>query len=272
MTRKRVSKPIRPIYDSDLASLFDLVVYDELEAEPDDDERGFIDWVFRKVARRQVRDILDAGCGTGRFLIPLVRDGYRVTGLDRGVGMIRETRRRLKSHGLKAPLLQKNVAALDADRAFDAIIGMDSILCYILETDRVLNVLRRFRRALRPGGVVVLNNANVLARLQEGLNSDVQVSRGPGVTVRHRENNWYDPLHSVFHIRIEGSVTRGKIRRDFQHHEIVRVFTPEEMKTYLTMAGFEAPAVYPTFDPENMDDVEEEYLTYVALRPGGSRR
>lgn len=269
MPVKKKPAPVRPIYDNDFATLFDLIVYDETETEADDEERGFLDFVFQKTARRPVRDVLDAGCGTGRFAIPLSRDGFNVTALDLGAGMVRECRRRLKAHGLDAAVLQKDVAALEFDRAFDAVIGMDSIICYIHETATVLDVLRRFRRALRPGGVVVLNNVNVIARIQQGLNTDIQTSRAPGVVVRHRENNWYDPLRSLYHIRIRGTVARGRGKEEFDHEEIVRVFTPEEMKTYLTMAGFERVAVYPTFDPENFDDVEEEYLTFVAARPGG---
>ncbi len=266
MTSPKPPRRVRPIYEQDLASLFDLIVYGVTEAEAYDEELAFLDWVFKNKAQRPIRDVLDAGCGTGRFLIPMLRQGYRVTGLDRGQGVLAECRRRLRGHGLRAPLLRRNIQNLAFDRRFDAIIGMDSIICYVLDTARIVETLRRMRRALRRGGVVVLNNANVLARIQEGLNRDPQVSRHKGITVRHRETNFYDPLHSLYHIRVRGTVKRNGPKKSFEHEETIRVMTPEEMKAYLREAGFDDIAVFPTFDPENFTDVEEEYLTYVAVR------
>src|SRR4051812_21772048 len=43
---------------------------------------------YRTLADERGGPILDLGCGTGRLLIPLVRDGHVVVGLDRSAAML----------------------------------------------------------------------------------------------------------------------------------------------------------------------------------------
>ena len=44
-------------------------------------------------------DILEIGCGTGRFVSSLSKRGYRLTGIDVSEGMLREARQRLAAEG-----------------------------------------------------------------------------------------------------------------------------------------------------------------------------
>ena len=63
--------------------------------------------------------ILDAGCGTGRFLIPLAGTGARLVGMDTSVPMLLSARERIRG----ADYLQANVMALPfSDDVFDLAI------------------------------------------------------------------------------------------------------------------------------------------------------
>src|SRR3990167_5749534 len=50
---------------------------------------------FFREHRDKIRDILDIGCGSGRYLIPMVQDGKQVTGLDISDEMIVEAQTHL---------------------------------------------------------------------------------------------------------------------------------------------------------------------------------
>ncbi len=257
-------------YAGSLAPLFDLIVYETAEAEADADELAFLGWAFRKVARRKVEEVLDAGCGMGRFVVPLARRGYRVTGLDRGAGAIAECRRRLKRNGLCARLLRRDIETVRFDSGFDAVIGMDSVICYIHDPDRIVDTLGRFLRALRPGGVVVLSNWNVLAQVRRPSRPRRETVELDGLRVVHTFRNRFNPVRRLFHIHVSGEAWRGRRCRRFDHHETVRAVGVREMKTWLRCAGFEKIEAYPDFDRADRVHSDADFLTYVARRPLGA--
>src|SRR3954471_10025243 len=53
--------------------------------------------------------VLDATCGTGRHLVPLVRRGLSVTGNDYNPHMITQVRRALAAHGRTATLTEADL-------------------------------------------------------------------------------------------------------------------------------------------------------------------
>ncbi len=48
-----------------------------------------------------VQQVLDAGCGAGRHLVPLAAAGFQVLGVDREWGVLRDLRRRPGRQGLQ---------------------------------------------------------------------------------------------------------------------------------------------------------------------------
>ena len=80
-----------------------------------------------EVCRRPVQDVLDVGCGTGKHLIPLVRDGLRLTGVDYSEAMVRECRRKLDRRGLDAELRAESLLELDVTLA-PVKVGRDQLV------------------------------------------------------------------------------------------------------------------------------------------------
>lgn len=60
--------------------------------------RRFVASILREVAATRATRFLELGIGTGRFALPLIQRGYRVTGIDISAKMLRRCRR--KFHGI----------------------------------------------------------------------------------------------------------------------------------------------------------------------------
>jgi SAM-dependent methyltransferase len=109
------------------------------------------------------RDVLDIGCGIGRFERALADRVASVTGIDVSGVMIEEARRRCRGLA-KVRLLQtsgEDLAAF-ADASFDAVIAVDSFPYLYQAGGQALAVAmaRECGRVLRPGGdLLVLNLA-----------------------------------------------------------------------------------------------------------------
>ncbi len=92
------------------------------------------------------RPILEAGVGTGRIAVPLLRRGARLIGVDLSAEMMR----RLHAKFETAPLAQADISRLPFPDATFGLILTAHVL-HLVGPWR--EALREFRRALAPGGV-----------------------------------------------------------------------------------------------------------------------
>jgi ubiquinone/menaquinone biosynthesis C-methylase UbiE len=104
-------------------------------------------------------EVLDCPTGFGRHALVLVDEGYRVTALDRSETLLAEARRR-QGDAEWPRLVRGDYRELPFDDAsFDAIFNLFSSLGY-LERDGDVDVLRGFRRVLRPGAALIVETAH----------------------------------------------------------------------------------------------------------------
>jgi ubiquinone/menaquinone biosynthesis C-methylase UbiE len=145
-------------------------VYQQIAAEYDEripgmgpTDEGFTasehEFVLSKIAAG--RRVLDMGCGTGRFTVPMAEAGAVVTGLDLSRAMLDVTQGKLAEQGLVADLYEGDMAALPfEDDSFDVVTSMLALM-HIPLADRG-RVFAEAARVLRPGGRLVICVKNSL--------------------------------------------------------------------------------------------------------------
>lgn len=113
-------------------------------------------WELGLVNLAGVHQALDAGCGTGVFLLPLAwrlaSQGGSVIGLDIAEGTLGEARAHVSAEGLPVTCVIGDVEALPFDDgSFDLALA-NYMLYHVPELDHALGELRR---VLRPGGTLL---------------------------------------------------------------------------------------------------------------------
>ena len=100
--------------------------------------------------------VLDLGCGTGRVLMPLLRAGADIDGVDVSADMIRLAQEAVLREGLATGLFVQTMHELSLPRRYRTIYILGS---FGLGGDRAndLDCLRRCRDQLEPGGALVFN-------------------------------------------------------------------------------------------------------------------
>jgi SAM-dependent methyltransferase len=101
--------------------------------------------------------ILLIGCGTGRDLIALLRQGHRVEGLDLAPGALQTCRQMLDRLGLAAELHVGDVEQVAIPGPFDAFVFSWFCYGYVPGSRGRIDVLRKLGTALRPGGRIILS-------------------------------------------------------------------------------------------------------------------
>ena len=104
--------------------------------------------------------VLDLCCGAGRHAIPLARRGCRVTGLDINPDLLAAARKATRRRGVRVELVCGDARRLKFDRAFDAVVNLFTSFGYFATEAEDLAVLRGARRALAPGGALLMDLLN----------------------------------------------------------------------------------------------------------------
>lgn len=106
----------------------------------------------------QNKDVLEIGCGVGRWTQELAANGNRVTAIDLSPTMIDETHERLTGSGLKADLQVADVATFESEHRFDAVVSV-TVIQHVTDEQEFRRVFENFAKQLRPDGRVILLEA-----------------------------------------------------------------------------------------------------------------
>jgi SAM-dependent methyltransferase len=220
-------------------------------------------------ARRFGGPVLELACGTGRLLVPLLRAGFEVTGVDSSAAMLERARTRLVDEHLEATLVQQRVESLHLDGRFrTVIIGLDSFGLLIRRDDQ-LAALRAARAHTSHDGRLVLDVANGNLRgsneAAEELIHDLTMpdpETGRPITkfvLRHpRPSEQVDELMFFYDEQDE----RGYLRRSMVELKL-RWFTRFELELLLQSAGWHVDEIYGDYALNDFG-VESDRLIAVA--------
>ncbi|HEX2924418.1 MAG TPA: class I SAM-dependent methyltransferase [Chloroflexota bacterium] len=113
-------------------------------------------------ARSSSGPILDAGCGTGRVLLALAREGHTVAGVDSSAGMLDVARERVAAEGLggQVTLTQADLRTMRLDVSFGmALVALSSFQHLVGMADQ-RRALERLSAHLQTGGLLVMDVIN----------------------------------------------------------------------------------------------------------------
>jgi len=126
---------------------------------------GFIHLTQRLALDRWLRvapdtEVLDIGCGVGRWSRRLARRGARVTGVDLSPTMLTEASRRAREEGIgeRCRFLQADVAEINLGQRFPLILAV-TVFQHVMEPGSFHEAVSRLAVHLAPEGKVVLLEA-----------------------------------------------------------------------------------------------------------------
>lgn len=128
-----------------------------------DADKGYADepevaWYASRLPR-DAGPVLEVMCGSGRLLVPLVRAGFHVHGVDDSAAMLAACEARLASEALASPLFRQDAAALNLPCRYGAAIIAASSLQLLVDPSAMRCALERLRAHLVPPGLLLLDLA-----------------------------------------------------------------------------------------------------------------
>lgn len=176
--------------------------------------------------------VLDVPCGDGRMTIGLAAAGSVVTGIDIAAEEVELARRSAARAGVDARFVVGDLRALPDVGRFDAVVSWGNSFGYLAPDDTVRS-LAGMRRAVRPGGRLLLESATVAESLLLGGIRPVAEHAFGGV--RMTSTNHYNAAESRLESEYVFEDGDGNVERSRAAHH---VHTVAEVGRLLRGAGF----------------------------------
>jgi SAM-dependent methyltransferase len=179
--------------------------------------------------------VLDLCCGAGRHLLPMREAGLQAMGLDLSQTL-------LAFGGLGGVAVRADAIRIPfADALFDVVTNLFSSFGYFPDDASHHAVLADVARVLEPGGRLIIDHMNAEVTVRE-LQPESHETRD-GLSLHQRRR--YDAGSKRVVKEVEYQAKGQEPRR---WHESVRLFTPKELDTFLTNAGFQVTARFGDLD------------------------
>ena len=182
-----------------------------------------------------VQTVLDLACGTGTIACLLAEKGYTVTATDGSAEML--TQAMQKAWDLENPplFLHQTMPRLRLTEPVDAAISTVDSLNYLTREKDIRETFCRVFRWLKPGGQFIfdVNSPYKLRRMDGQMYMDeTEESFCVWRTFFSEKKQICTYQVDLFSLREDGAW-----EREFEEHR-ERAWTEEELRTYLTDAGF----------------------------------
>lgn len=246
----------------------------------DDFRSHELDYYLDAVARLG-GPVLDAGCGTGRVMVPLLDAGFEVHGCDQSADMVAVCSDKATAAGHDPRLLVQALHELDLGRRYRTILVV-GVFGLGSTPDRDVEALRRLHGHLEPGGTLLLDlevpwsdpdswacwTAAGRETLPAPWPAEPRRRVAPTGAVYTLANRIYacDPIGQLltYETRIERS-RDGELEAREQRRLDVMLYVPAEVRLMLQAAGFsdiEVHGEHERRDPVSADD----FVVFVAHR------
>lgn len=104
--------------------------------------------------------VLDIGCGTGRFLIPLAERGWDATGVDSSADMLEVLHRKATKRKISVHTEMIDFKDFKTSKKFELALAFYSMI-YIYKDDGIIDFFQQVRSMLQPGGIFLVNFFNL---------------------------------------------------------------------------------------------------------------
>ncbi len=217
--------------------------------------------MYTGFAARTGGPILELGCGTGRLLIPLAKEGYDVTGVDISTEMLKIAREKAAKASVqeKVELIEGDVRTFSTTKEYPLALSAVSSFMALDSLEKQIAGLENVRKAMRPGGLLILDlfnpNPSVLLEGDGRVNfvgewelEDGSVVQEFSIRTTHASSQIHEITYLYDVLKPDGSIDRHRTQVRLKY-----IGEPEG-RLLLERTGYKVEAVYGSYELDPFDD------------------
>lgn len=209
---------------------------------------------YRRLIARVGGPVLEAMCGSGRFLVPLLKDGTDVDGVDASPEMLAACNKRCAREKLSPAVYQQFLHQLDLPRRYRLILVTAGSFSLISDPLEAAQSLKGLFACLEPGGEILIEgctpqNRPGIERFQDGGRwSGRWVTRPDGARIVFSDLSTFDAERDVVESIMKYELFDGSrlLMTEAEYMEL-KLYDAEDLLALVSSAGFvDAKALSPT--------------------------
>ena len=110
---------------------------------------------YQNVVEDAKGPVLELACGTGRLLVPFLKEGVQIDGVDASEEMLEICKKKIEADGLKSNLYLQDIAELKLPKNYKAIFISGGSFQLVADFERAFNTMKTVYNHLLPGGKFV---------------------------------------------------------------------------------------------------------------------
>lgn len=216
---------------------------------------------------------LEVGCGDGRLLIPFLKEGLNVEGLDLSPHMLDNCRKKAASKNVAVTLYQQAMQSMDLPKKYSTIYIPYGSFMLVHRRNEVEEALSRFHRHLNPAGKLLVSlfdptvkDVHVDAPAQGTWRLRREGTRHDGALFRCYEKASFDTSEQLEESEYRYEVLKdGKTIETEEEKLTLRWHTQSQFRDLLRAAGFNDISCVQGYTAIPAESNEEEF-TFIATR------
>jgi len=230
---------------ADFAEVYDLFY------RHDEDVKFYV-----SIARKCGDPVLELACGTGRVLIPIAREGFKITGLDISDSMLKVLKRKLEKEPdevkQRIKIVKGDMRNFELGQKFKLIILPFSSIVGLLSEDDVLSTFKMVKNHLMDSGLFVFDtfipNFEYLSKKSRTFFDVRRIDENSDLLVWEKAR--YDLTKNLIEVDRYVLVLEEEGLRRYKWSFVIRYWFKTELELLLKLAGFNKVHVYGGFNFE----------------------
>jgi SAM-dependent methyltransferase len=203
-------------------------------------------------------------CGTGRFLLPLVTEGFDVHGFDGSQHMLDALHKKAKDQNLKVNVWQGLVENLKPEEKYKLIFIPSGSFCLLTDEVAIKNALKKFHDILTDDGILVFE-----VETSKSIPTPIGVWRG---SVWNRKDEKFI-LANFLTLQPENNIataicryelvdTNSIIQTEIEYMKLRLYDDSNQLVSLLNENGFSNVKIMKAFDRNKNPDPNDESVVY----------
>lgn len=197
-------------------------VFDNVPAK---DTNAVVRFVIDKLNLKSGNHVLDCPCGIGRTTLAMARKGLKMTGVDFYRGYIDELDKKAAKKNLKIKTECSDMRRINFENKFHALVNLWTSFGYFERESDNLLVLKKFYKALKPGGKLLIQAINRDYVVADFRSSEWMRIKPGFVLITNKFDFRNSTIYGTWNFVKDGIESPRPMRiRAYSFHELVSMF------------------------------------------------
>jgi SAM-dependent methyltransferase len=230
-------------------------VYDLSKPNPPEDAYFF----YKNYVKAARGAVLEPMCGTGRFLIPLLEEGFDVHGFDASPSMLAKLREKVKVKNLTANVRHGFTRDPMPSGKYDLIFIPSGSFCLLTDEAEVRATLQNFYNNLTDGGILLFEVETMKSMSELGHWRISTWPKADGTAIRLSQMTQFEAgIHQILG-EYELIADNQIIYREIETYGI-RIYNQNTLTIILQSIGFRQIRLLKAFDANQKPGEEDESI------------